>query len=86
MPSESRIFRILDPANNWDWNEIFLNKIAYAIDVLVWQNGYDPKNKAQHEANMPKLFVPEFIKINQKKNTNAKPVEDIKDILSKPRK
>jgi len=70
----------------WGTMEAFTNKMVYLLETLVWQNGYDPKKKAQHKANKPKLFVPPFM---QKPGIDADKVvhdiDDIKGILARPR-
>ena len=56
---------------------------------MVWQNGFDPKKKAQHLAAKPKLYTPDFMKKltdeSIKKDTVSLDVDEVKDLLSKPR-
>ena len=66
-----------------------LNKIAYLLELVLWQNS-STKNKAQHKRNKPKPFVPDFMKqrvppseIN--KDSAPMTVDDIKSWLSVPR-
>lgn len=61
--------------------------MVFLLETLVWQNGYDPKKKALHKTRQPKLFVPDFLKrAGIDKDKVAADVDDIKMLLSKPRK
>lgn len=90
LPRGCRVFTKLQPANEWGWQEMLANKTTYLLELLLWQNAYDPKNKARHKANKPKPFVPPFLKppketspINNESQTHT--VDDIKSILAQPR-
>lgn len=88
LPRDCRVFTVLAPPVQWGWNEILQNKMAYLLEVLVWQNSKDAQKKApQHK---PKPFTPEFMKPKQTNRPTAKgvmkaDVDTIKDILSRPR-
>lgn len=71
----------------WGFAEAFANRTNYLLEMLFWQNSYDPKKKAEHMAAKPKLFIPEHMKSAMRED-GAEPhtVDEIKDILSRPRK
>lgn len=89
LPRGSRVFVALEPSNQWGWTEILLNKIAFLLEVLVWQKSKDAQRKSpQHR---PKQFVPEFMKQPEQKSALAKglvadDVDNIKALLKRPRK
>lgn len=67
------------------------NRTNYLLELLVWQNGYNPKKKAEHMAMKPKPFVPEFMvdrtkKTEANKDIEAHTVDDIRAILARPRR
>lgn len=69
---------------------MFANRTNYLLEMLLWQNAYDPKKKARHQANKPKPFIPPFLKppkdetgINKGVQTHT--VDDIKSLLALPR-
>lgn len=93
LPRGCRVFKKLEPATEWGYDEIFLNKIVYLLDTIVWQNGTPTKagEKAKHKQQQPKLFIPTFMKNKETKDGIAKDtvsldVDEVKDILSRPRK
>ena len=66
-----------------------LNKIAYSLDILAWQNTQDATKKPPR--NMPKPFMPDFMRNVDKtrainKDTVALDVDDMRAFLSRPRK
>lgn len=80
-----------NPAVQWGWQENLANETNYLLKLLVWQNGYDPKKKGEHMANKPKPFVPDFMaaavrEATRDKEIEAHTVDDIKDILARPRR
>lgn len=68
---------------------MFANKTNYLLELLLWQNAYDPKKKSQHKAAKPKPFVPPFFKNKEPSKINdgsqKHTVDDIKSILAQPR-
>lgn len=79
----------LQPANNWGWSEVLLNKASYLMEVLAWQNTKDAQKRAPRRA--PKPFVPDFMKnVEETRAINRdsvlQDVDSIKAILKKPRK
>ncbi len=71
---------------------MFANKTNYLLELLLWQNSYDPKKKSQHNANKPRPFLPEFMKNHEKpetsklnKDSQAMSIDDVKSWLSNPR-
>lgn len=90
LPRNCRVFTKLQPANNWGWAEMLANKTTYLLELLLWQNSYDPKKKAKHKAAKPKPFIPDFLQPKQppsaiNKDAAKSNVEDVKNILSMPR-
>lgn len=88
LPQQSRTFKAIEPGNNWTWNEVLLNKAAYLIETLVWQNSKDAQKKAPR--NKPKPFIPDFMQKQSKQPKNNKGMvvaetSEIKDLLSRPR-
>lgn len=84
------MFTAIEPANQWGWSENFLNRIGFLLETIIWQNSYDPKKKAQHNANKPKPYIPPFLKKKTEPSGISKEAEvhttdDIKNILSMPR-
>lgn len=66
-----------------------MNKIAYSLDILAWQNTQDATKKPPR--NMPKPFMPDFMRNVDKtrainKDTVALDVDDMRAFLSRPRK
>lgn len=66
-----------------------MNKIAYSLDILAWQNTQDATKKPPR--NMPKPFMPEFMRnVDQTRAINkdvvALDVDDMRAFLSRPRK
>lgn len=94
LPRESRVYRKIQPATEWGYGEIFMNKMVYLLETLVWQNSTPSKkgDQAKHKAQKPVQFIPDFMKktVNAKegiaKDTVAAPVDEIKAILARPRK
>jgi len=89
LPQQSRIFKRLQPANQWGWNEVLLNNIGYLLNILAWQNTKDAAKKVPQKA--PKQFVPEFMRDMEKerainKDIAVHDIDDIKKMLAKPRK
>lgn len=83
------MFCAIKPSNQWGWAEILANKTNYYLETLAWHNTEDGQSKTPK--NQPKLFVPEFMEellASQNKDSqyDAKDIDDIKDILNKPRK
>lgn len=80
-----------NPAAQWTWREVLANRTNYLLELLIWQNGYNPKKKAEHLAAKPKPFVPEFMAAAERearrdKEIEPHTVEDIKAILARPRR
>lgn len=77
----------MQPALQWDWNEVLQNKMVYLLETLVWMKTKDASKKPPR--NQPKLFVPDFMP-NQgsreiSKDAEVHTTDDIRDILAKPR-
>lgn len=90
LPRSSRVYSKLQPTNQWGWDEIFANKTNYLLEMIIWQNSYDPKKKHEHKANRPKPFVPEFMKLPVQPSainngSEAHTADEIRNILAKPR-
>jgi hypothetical protein len=89
LPRQGRLYVKLDGSNQWTWQEVLLNKLIYNVEILAWQNTKDATKKPPQ--NAPKLFVPEFMESIYgaravSKEAAAQDVDDIKNILSRPRK
>ena len=89
LPQGARIYRKLQPANNWGWNEVLQNQMVYLLNVIAWQSTKDAQKKFPLKA--PKPFVPEFMRNLEKerainKDIEAHTVDDIKALLAMPRK
>lgn len=67
---------------------MFLNIVAHKLDTLVWMKTKDAQKKVPQE--QPKLTWPSFLehlfKPKNKAEVQAHDVDDIKLLLSKPRK
>ena len=66
-----------------------MNKIAYSLDILAWQNTQDATKKPPR--NMPKPFMPDFMRNVDKtrainKDVVALDVDDMRAFLSRPRR
>ena len=66
-----------------------MNKVAYSLDILAWQNTQDATKKPPR--NMPKPFMPDFMRNVDKtrainKDAVALDVDDMRAFLSRPRK
>lgn len=82
----------MQPATQWGWQEVFMNRIMYLLEVIVWQNATPTKKaeKAKHLAAKPEPYRPDWMPKREaegiKKDTVAADVDTIKDLLSRPRK
>jgi len=91
LPRECRVFTAINPAAQWGWQETFLNKANYLLELKLWQDTPVKKGeRAAHNRKKPKPFVPEFLKGDQpvseiNKETEKRTVDDIKSILALPR-
>ena len=85
LPRESRVYAKLDPATQWGWQELLLNKAANALEFLAWTKTKDATKKAPQDR--PKPFMPDFIP--QPKDVaeglESHTVDDIREILAKAR-
>lgn len=91
LPRECRTFAALNPAAQWGWQEMFLNKVTYLLELKLWQDTpVAASKKASHNAKKPKPFVPEFMKQQQPESAinegiDRMSVDDVKSWLSVPR-
>lgn len=91
LPRECRTFAKINPAAQWGWSEMFLNKVTYLLELKLWQDTPVKKGQtAAHNRRKPKPFVPDFLKSQQpeseiNKETEKHTVDDIKSILALPR-
>lgn len=86
LPPNSRIGLKLHEDNAWGWKEVLLNHIWYELRVLVWQKTEDATKR--HPKEYPELWLPDFMekyKPKKEKETEAHDLDEIKDILSRPR-
>lgn len=89
LPRKSRTFCKVQPANEWGWEEVLLNKTTFLLELLAWQNTKDAQKKSP--SRYPKQFVPEFMKDMEKTNAmnagmQVMEVDDVKAFLARPRK
>lgn len=90
LPQNCRVFCAINPAAQWGWPETLANKTNYLLEILAWQNSFNPKKKQEHAAKKPKIFDP-FSMVDkekqkqQNKDNEVHTVDDIKTILSLPR-
>ena len=89
LPPKSRTITKLEPAAQWGWDEILANKANYLLEILAWQKTKDASKK--NPSKMPKPFVPDFIQratkqVEKKNKPAARDIDEIKDILARPRK
>lgn len=77
----------INPANEWGWSELLLNRIEYCLQILAWQNTEDAHSR--HPQHTPEIWLPDFIPKPEKAKKNpeqqAMSVDDIKEYLSRPR-
>lgn len=92
LPRNCRVFSAIEPANQWGWSEVFANKSAYLLELLLWQAGTPSKKaeRAKHKAAKPKPFVPDFMKKDKadsplNDDVPVQTVDDIKSWLAVPR-
>lgn len=90
LPRESRVFNKVEPATQWGWQETFLNKAVYYLEVLAWQNAtpHERGKKAEHMQNKPQLYRPDFMpkpESSIQKGIMAADVDTIKELLSRKR-
>lgn len=90
LPRECRVYTAIAPESQWGWNEVFANKTNHLLELLLWQNSFDGKKKAEWKAKKPKPFVPDFMKkpeppspINN--GAEAHTTDDIRSILAQAR-
>lgn len=83
LPRDCRLFRAINPALEWGWREGLANKTNHLLEILIWQNTKDARKK--NPSKMPKIFKPPFGKDKEPKEVEAHTVDDIKNILARPR-
>lgn len=91
LPRECRVFAKINPAAQWGWQEMFLNKATYLLELKLWQD--TPVKKGQkdiHNRRKPKPFVPDFMQNKEvtgaiNKGSVKRTVDDVKSILALPR-
>lgn len=85
LPRDCRLFMKLQPAVQWGWNEVLQNKISYLLELLLWQNS--PRKKGKRNPPKPKPWQPDFMKTPSEisKEAEVHTVDEIKDILARPR-
>lgn len=85
LPRECRVYRKIKPDNNWGWSEMLLNKANYLLELILWSRTEDATKK--HPQFKPTPFVPPFSEKSEKKKKeyDARSLDEIKDILTKPR-
>lgn len=59
LPENSRVKLKLQPANTWGWSEMLLNKAAYLLELIAWQNTDDAAKGRSESA--PKMYTPPFL-------------------------
>lgn len=88
------MFKKIEPATEWGYDEIFLNKIVHLLETIIWQNSTPSKKgeQAKHKLEKPQLFTPDFMKKpgksddeGIKKDTVATDVDTVKELLARPR-
>lgn len=89
LPTSSRLFRVLEPGNEWGWQEVLLNKVAHFLEILQWQKSNQGLSKSK-QTPPPKPFVPDFLKHlfageANKKDLVSYDTRTIDDILARPR-
>ncbi len=91
LPRECRVFTAINPATQWGWQESFLNRAVYLLELKLWQDTPIKKGqKDMHNRRKPKPYVPDFLKSKMpeseiNKQTEKRTVDDIKSILALPR-
>lgn len=83
LPKKSRFMRLLQPANNWGWNEVLLNNISYYLQILAWQNTKDAQE--DDGRNAPTMQLPDFMK-DVEDNTESMDIDELKAFLARERK
>lgn len=91
LPKNCRLFRAINPAAEWSWNEIYLADLVDTMHTWLWMNSKDGKNRSKR----PKTVVPNYITRASKKaqgeNNRAKTgqvsmdIDDIKNLLERRR-
>ena len=82
LPARSRFMRLLNPANEWGWQEVLLSNIDHGLKVLAWQNTEDGQKGRKSTA--PKPFIPTFMK-KASDNQQAMDIDDLKSFLNRKR-
>lgn len=82
------MYTAVKPEAQWGWNEIFLNRIMYHLDTLVWMKTKDAQKKLPR--HRPKLFTPNFMPQQSEpgaisQGAEVHETEDIRAILSRKR-
>lgn len=74
----------MKPGMQWSISDLLLNKAAYFLEVLAWQQSKDATEK-------PPKNVPTYVPLpgseseKPKKEEEAMEIDDLKAFLSKPR-
>lgn len=86
LPTKSRVYSVIDPANQWGWDEILSNKANYLLELLVWQKSNEGLKKSK-QTKQPEPFLPDFIKKKMpiNKGIQSHSVNEVQSILDLPR-
>lgn len=76
------------PETQWGWQEIFLNRIMFHLDTLVWMKTKDAQKRVPQQR--PKLFIPEFMPQHSapgeaSKGAEVHDTDEIREILARRR-
>jgi hypothetical protein len=83
LPENSRVMRALNPELVWSWQETLLADIANSLRTLVWHNTKDGHKGRNH----PQMIENPAYKPEKKKpQGSAMSVEELRQLLSRPRK
>lgn len=84
LPKDCRICNAINPASEWTYDRLYLAQAVDALNIMVWQNN-GKKHAAKPESVIPQFIQKEAAK-GKHKDTAVMDIDDIKALLSKPRK
>lgn len=70
LPPSSRLALAMDPARRWPPLEVFLSRMLYALDWLVWSRTKD----AQKGVRPPKQLLPEALRPKPRRQADLEPL------------
>ena len=89
LPKDCRTYVKIEPSNQWSWDSEMLRHIMLWTHTLVWQKAAPSKKGEVNrwKKSQPELFYPPFMEKpdSKPKDQVTMDIDDLKDMLTKPR-